>query len=43
LQNKLFCAELLVSQLENLLWAQSCSKKQVDLMIKQTQQLHEAA
>jgi hypothetical protein len=43
LQNKLFCAELLVSQLENLFWAQSCSKEQVDQMIKKTQQLQEAA
>ena len=43
LQNKLFCAELRVSQLENLFLAQGCSKEQIDSMIKQMQQLQEAA
>ena len=43
LQNKLFCAELRVSQLENLFLVQGCTKEQIDSMIKQTQQLQEAA
>lgn len=43
LRNELFQAKLRVKQLENLFLAQGCTKEQIDSMIKQTQQLQEAA
>ena len=39
LQNKLFCSELRVQELENLFLSQGCTKDQIDMMIKQTQEM----